>query len=224
MAGRKRGGLGAELSFENGLTDIESKVSANGFQAGVWLAPFIVSASTTLAQDNPDWFVPGAVFPHPKNGDMLVLDPTHPEAAEYMRGFISQIVGWGYRLLKIDFLFMEPISYDGSTAMEGFARGLEIIQEAAGEETIIVGVGSPEIPILPYVDGWRPGGDIALEVTDVNFFFAANQARSLLARWPLCPKNALRCRPSPYQNPAEKRGRPHGLDRCDWRGRVVLKR
>jgi len=177
--------------FENGLTDIESKVSANGFQAGVWLAPFIVSSSTTLAQDNPDWFVPGAVFPHPKNGDMLVLDPTHPEAAEYMRGFVSQIVGWGYRLLKIDFLFAGTYPgprYDGSTAMEGFARGLEIIREAAGEETIIVGVGSPGIPILPYVDGWRPGGDIALEVTDVNFFFGANQARSLLARWPLCQR------------------------------------
>ena len=177
--------------FENGLTDIQIKVNANGFQAGVWLAPFIVSSSTTLARENPHWFVPGAVFPHPKNGDMLVLDPTHPEAADYMRGFISKIVGWGYRLLKIDFLFAGTYPgtrYDGSTAMEGFARGLEIIREAAGEETIIVGVGSPGIPILPYVDGWRPGGDIALEPTDVNYFFAANQARSLLARWPLCQR------------------------------------
>ena len=53
---------------------------------------------------------------------MLVLDPTHPEAAEYMRGFIQQIVGWGYRLLKIDFLFAGTYPgprYDGSTAMEG---------------------------------------------------------------------------------------------------------
>ena len=177
--------------FEGGLTGINAKVTENGFQAGVWLAPYIVSASTQLAVNNPDWFVPGAIFPHPKNGDMLVLDPTHPEAAEYMRGFIQQIVGWGYRLLKIDFLFAGTYPgprYDGSTAMEGFARGLEIIREAAGEETIIVGVGSPGIPILPFVDGWRPGGDIALEVTDVNFFFAANQARSLLARWPLCQR------------------------------------
>ena len=76
-----------------------------------------------------------------------------------MREFIQQIVSWGYRLLKIDFLFAGTYPgpcYDGSTAMEGFARGLEIIREAAGEETIIVGVGSPGIPILPLsTDGAR---------------------------------------------------------------------
>ena len=177
--------------FPAGLTDIARQVRDKGFEPGVWLAPYLVSASTQLAQDNPDWFVPGAMFPHPKNGEMLVLDPTHPEAAAYMRDFISTIVGWGYKLLKIDFLFAGTYPgarHDGSTAMEGFARGLEVIREAAGSETLIVGVGSPGIPILPYVDGWRAGGDIALEVTDVNYFFGANQARSLMARWPLCQR------------------------------------
>ena len=85
--------------FEGGLTGINAKVTENGFQAGVWLAPISYRhrhSSPWITRLVRTW----RCFSASQNGDMLVLDPTHPEAAEYMRGFIQQIVGWGYRLLK----------------------------------------------------------------------------------------------------------------------------
>ena len=132
-------------------------------------------------------------YNHGKNGKMFVLDVTHPEAAKHLSQVISTLVGWGYDLLKIDFLFagtFEGQRVESLTPMAAYARALEIIRKAAGEETLLLAVGSPGLASLPWVDGWRVGGDIALETSDVAWAYLPNQARSVAARWPLCRATA----------------------------------
>ncbi|MBK8999786.1 MAG: alpha-galactosidase [Myxococcales bacterium] len=175
--------------FPSGLSGLAKDLKAEGFQTGVWLAPLLVDEDSATAQAHPEWMVGGASFEHSKNGKMFVLDVTHPEAAKHLGQVIAQIVGWGYDLLKIDFLFagtFEGQRAEPVTPMEAYARALQIIREAAGEDTLLLAVGSPGLASLPFVDGWRVGGDIAFQVSDVAWAFLPSQARSVAARWPLC--------------------------------------
>ncbi len=175
--------------FPNGLDGLVADLNADGFETGVWLAPFLVEEDNALVVNHPEWFVKDAAYGHATDGWMKILDPTHPEAAEHMKGFISRIAGWGLDFIKIDFLFagmFEGERHEDVTPVEAYNRGLAIIREAAGEDTIILTVGAPPFPSMIYADAWRLGGDIALEPFGPDWAFAVNQARSIAARWPFC--------------------------------------
>jgi hypothetical protein len=175
--------------FPSGLDGLARDLKAQGFAMGVWLAPLLVAADTALAREHPEWFVGGVEYNHIKNGRMRVLDVTHPEAAAHLAATIRRIVGWGYTLLKIDFLFAgtyEGRRYEDVTGMQAYHRALQILREAAGESTTLVAVAIPPVASFPYVDVWRVGFDIAVEQVGPSWHFAVSQARSLGARWFLC--------------------------------------
>ena len=175
--------------FPSGLAGLAADLRADGFTVGVWLAPLLVDLKSSVATDHPDWLVGGATYNHPSHGTMGVLDVTHPAALAHLKGVISGLVADGLDLLKIDFLFAG--TYGGEraapvTGMEAFRLALEAIREAAGEDTVLLAVGAPGVPVLPWVDAWRVGGDIALEPFGAAWAWLPNQARSVAARWPLC--------------------------------------
>jgi len=102
---------------------------------------------------------------------------------------IERIVGWGYDLLKIDFLFAGTFEGERAqdvTGMEAYARALEIIREAAGEDVVLLAVGAPALASLPHVDAWRVGPDIALEPFGVQWAWLPSQARTLATRALYC--------------------------------------
>ena len=175
--------------FPSGLDGLAADLSAQGFAMGVWLAPLLVSVDAPLASAHPEWLVEGAVFPHPVEGEMRVLDVTHPEAAAHLQEVIQTLVGWGYDFLKIDFLFAG--TYEGGhhvpvTGMAHYHQAMALIREAAGPETVLLAVASPGIATTAYADGWRVGHDIAYEPIGAHWAFIPNQLRSVAARWPIC--------------------------------------
>lgn len=175
--------------FPSGLSGLADELEADGFEVGVWIAPLLVDEDSDVALAHPEWLVGGAEYDHPKHGVMRVLDVTHPEAALHLQAVISTLVASGLSLLKIDFLFagtFEGERFEDVTGMQAYERALALIREAAGEDTLVLAVGAPGVPSLPFVDAWRLGGDIAFENTDVAWPFVASQARSVSARWPLC--------------------------------------
>lgn len=176
--------------FPSGLDGLAADLHAQGYEVGVWLAPFLVTQDSSLVADHPDWFLPAVdAYNHASNGAMRVLDVTHPSAAAHITAFISRIVSWGYDFLKIDFLFAgswEAPRFEQVTGLEAYHRGLELIRDAAGRDTILLAVGAPPLPSFPYVDAWRVGPDIAFEPMGPSWHFAVNQARTIAARWPLC--------------------------------------
>ncbi len=185
--------------FPSGLDGLAKDLGNQGFVVGVWLAPLLAEEGSEVFQKHPEWFVKGPTFPHLKIGKMHVLDPTHPGAAKHLHDVIATIVGWGYSLLKIDFLFAG--TWEGQraqpvTGIEAYHRALAIIREAAGDKTLLLGVGAPAFPTIEYVDLWRVGGDIAVEpFVDPHFAFVASQLRMLNARWALCRR--VLCDPDP---------------------------
>lgn len=177
--------------FPSGLAGLSKDVRAAGWHFGVWLAPFLVDADLALVKQHPDWFLPGVTFYHLKNGEMRVLDVTHPAAAAHLTGVIEQLATWGVELIKIDFLFaalLEAPRHDGkSTALSSYRAGLQMIRNVATKHGMrVVAVGAPPVPTLEFADGWRSGTDIAVENFGAVWAFVPNQLRALAARIPYC--------------------------------------
>ncbi|MCC6648331.1 MAG: alpha-galactosidase [Polyangiaceae bacterium] len=179
----------SEARFPSGLDGLARDLDADGARLGVWLAPLLASGESEVWAAHPDWFVPGLVYPHPKHGDMRVLDVTHPGAAAHLTAALEQLVAWGVSLVKIDFLFAgtwDGARREGVTGAEAYERALSLVRAAVGEQTLIVAVGAPPLPTLAYADAWRVGPDIALEGPSVSWTFVAHEARALAARTPFC--------------------------------------
>ena len=184
--------------FPDGLDVLAADLKEEGFATGVWLAPLLVDEDIELASRHPEWLVEGTTWNHSKHGPMRILDPTHPEAAAHLRATVERIVSWGYDLLKIDFLFAGTFPggrHEAVTGLQAYHRALSVIREAAGPDVILLAVGAPQTPSLPYADAWRLGNDIAFENVGASWPFVANQARSVAARWPVCL--AVLCDPDP---------------------------
>ena len=184
--------------FPDGISGLATTLHNRGLSVGIWLAPLLVLEDSALAKAHPAWFVKGAAFVHLKMGRLLVLDATHPEAAAHLHETITTIVSWGVDLLKIDFLFAGLFNggrHADVTATESFNLALSVIRDAAGPDTVLLGVGAPPIPTLKWVDAWRMGPDIAVENFGAVWAFLPNELRAMGARWPLC--RATLCDPDP---------------------------
>lgn len=179
----------ASPDFPDGMQSIAQQLISEGFMPGIWLAPLLVSASAPTVLEHPDWFLPEATFTHLGHGEMRILDVTHPDAAQWLIDSIQHLVNAGFTLLKIDFLFAGTYTssrFEPMPAMSAYHRAISLIRAAAGEDVVLVAVGAPPIAGFEFIDTWRLGPDIALELFDASWFFVPGPARATAARWPFC--------------------------------------
>jgi len=156
--------------FPHGLGWLASQVRQAGYTPGIWLAPFIALRRSRLFQEHRDWFVKGmdgvpvaVAFSLDWGDRYYALDLTHPEVQEWVAKLIRHMVTLGFGYLKLDFLFAAAIDgfrYDPQqTRVQALRKGLEIIREAAGEQTFLLGCGVPLLPAVGLVDAMRIGPD-----------------------------------------------------------------
>ena len=175
--------------FPSGLKKLAADFKADGMEMGLWLAPLLVDADLPVVKEHPDWLVAGAKFDHLMNGEMRVLDVTHPAARAHLQTQLKALRASGITLLKIDFLFAgtwEGARHLPVTGMEAYAQALDAIREAVGPETILLAVGAPPLPTIGRIDGWRFGPDIAVEPFGASWYFLPGELRTLAVRWPYC--------------------------------------
>ncbi|MHA1130604.1 MAG: alpha-galactosidase [Candidatus Helarchaeota archaeon] len=159
--------------FPLGLKHVADQITAEGLKPGLWIAPFLISKSSQLFKDHPDWVIKD------RNGDPMEaeinpewgifnkfygLDCTHPEAQDWLRSLFKTIVkNWGYKFIKLDFMFaaaIDGIFYDKSlTRIQAYRMGLKIIRKAVGDDVFILACGAPLGPSIGLVNGMRIGGD-----------------------------------------------------------------
>jgi alpha-galactosidase len=97
--GAARDGAGPVAQFAPGYPDMAElarQMKNRGVRPGIWTRPTLTTEK--LAEG---WRLPAAGG-RPK-GDLIVLDPTIPEALAHMRESVATIRGWGYELIKHDF-------------------------------------------------------------------------------------------------------------------------
>ncbi len=159
--------------FGSGLASLVERIKKNGFQAGVWVAPFVASEHSEIFRDRPDWFVrdednnPIVVGENPLwLGKFYALDLTNPKVLDHIRGIFTKLKEDGFEYFKIDFLYHAAIlgrRFDQTvTRAQAIRKGLSVIREAVGND-MILGCGAPIGPCVGMVNMMRIGNDIATD-------------------------------------------------------------
>jgi alpha-galactosidase len=155
--------------FPSGMDGFATRTRRAGLVPGIWLAPFLAQRTAPVLREHPDWFVhddEGRPVRAGRNwgDDYFGLDLTHPDALAFVAGTIRTVVGWGYGLLKLDFLFSGAIPgrrREDVARERAYRRGVEVIREAAGEDVLLLACGAPIVPSLGVFDSIRIGPDVA---------------------------------------------------------------
>jgi hypothetical protein len=175
------------VNFPSGMDGVAQKINELGFIPGIWLAPFLISDSAPVFFQHNDWLL------RDENGTLLkydryyILDTTNPDAMGWLLNEIRKIIGWGYRYLKLDFLFAgayEAKRFEGGTSMMAYRKALKaILEEAKKAGAYILACGAPLIPTAGLAHGARIGADIAFSAIPYNFSFIKNEARNIANRF-----------------------------------------
>jgi alpha-galactosidase len=159
--------LSGRFRSREGIADA---IRARGRRAGIWTAPFLVDPGSELAAAHPDWLVRDEAggFTHAGHNwghDLRVLDTTHPEAAAYLTDVFRTLRAEGYDYFKVDFLYagaLAGVRHDGAAdALTAYRSGIELIREAIGPESYLLGCGAPVLPSIGLFDAMRVSPDTA---------------------------------------------------------------
>lgn len=170
--------------FPSGLESLIKKVSDQGYRAGIWVGPFMVSQNSEVYKNHPDWLLKnsdGSLFydgVFPENDTTYVLDSSHPEAFEYLRTVFRTFRKMGVTYYKTDFLdwgFRNSMHWKrhtpGKTSAQYLTDVLTMIREEIGEESMWLGCIAPFPPLVGFVDAVRVAYDVGSgwnEVTHNN--------------------------------------------------------
>jgi len=174
-------------NFPSGMSGIAEQLKGMGFIPGIWMAPFLVSDTAPVYSQHPEWLL------RDENGSFLkyeryfILDTTHPEALNWLMSEIDKILNWGYRYLKLDFLFAgayEGKRFNHETSMQAFRATMgKILAKAESTGAYVLACGTPIIPTAGLAHGARIGGDIAFSAIRYNYSFVKNEARNIALRF-----------------------------------------
>ena len=159
----------ANADFPGGMVAMADRIHAAGFTPGLWLAPLIAQSTSHLAAER------GELLLRDEAGDPVVaginwgspyyaLDPTAEATLAFLGDLIEEVRGWGYRYLKLDFLYAGAFPGVHANAMPreaAYHRACEAMRSAAGDDCYLLACGAPILASLGLFDGIRIGPDVA---------------------------------------------------------------
>lgn len=163
--------------FPSEMKALAERIRGSGYRPGLWLAPFLLHEDSAALRDHPEMALKtrtGATFLVGAGGERCaVLDCTHPGAEAWLRTVIDAVRQWGYDRLRLGALnsavqVASEVAYStaGTTGVANLRRGLEIIREVAGEETLILASDCAFGPAIGLVDAMQVGPDAGSVWTD----------------------------------------------------------
>jgi hypothetical protein len=166
-----------EDRFPHGPAWLARRIRARGLRPGLWMAPFTPSPASRLAAEHPDWIADWTAIGDVIGGDDLILDLTHPEVLDYLRGLFARFRGeWGFDWFKMDFAYWALLGtgfHDPArTREEAWHEAVGIIREELGPDAFFLTIsatglnyrhadaGRITLDSMPVWDG-QPGVDPA---------------------------------------------------------------
>ncbi|NOY97752.1 MAG: alpha-galactosidase [Chloroflexi bacterium] len=154
--------------FPSGMDELAAQIRRSGRTPGLWLAPLIMTPSSRLYRQHPDWLL------HDENGKpvsagfnwgepLYALDTTHPDVLNWLRALMQKVRVWGYDYVKLDFLYAGALPGKRHIDMpreQAYRHGLTIIREALGDAYFLT-CGAPILPSIGLCDAIRVGPDVA---------------------------------------------------------------
>ena len=167
--------------FPCGMKALADAIHEKGFQAGLWLAPFVACQKSKLYQEHPKWF-----YFHERQpwycgsnwGGFYALDFDYPEVREYLKETFRRVFEeWGFDLVKLDFLYAAaPFGDEKETRAGRMIRAMEFLRELCGDK-LILGCGVPLMPAFGLVDYCRISCDVGLDWDDSPWMRLVNLER-----------------------------------------------
>ena len=162
-------------NFPSGMKALAERIHATGYEAGLWLAPFVCEQKSTLFKNHPDWLLrdhqqrPLVAGRNPGwSGLFYALNPFHREVQAYLRTVFQTVLqDWHYDMVKLDFLYAAALM-----PPEGMTRGMvmeqvmQMLRQWVGEDRKILGCGVPLAAAAGHTDYCRIGPDVGLEWED----------------------------------------------------------
>ena len=157
--------------FPHGLKGMVEEIHASGFQAGLWLAPFVCEKDSALFRQHPDWLLKmdGAPWCCGSNwSSFYALDIDNPAVLDYLHRVFDRVLNdWGFDLVKLDFLYgAAPFGNARESRAARMYRAMELLRSLCGQKTIL-GCGVPVMPAFGLVDYCRVSCDVSLDWNDV---------------------------------------------------------
>ncbi|TDD63388.1 alpha-galactosidase [Kribbella antibiotica] len=156
--------------FPSGMRSLTERITAGGMRPGLWIAPFIVLPTSTVAREHPEYVLRSAdgqpvVAGNNWGTGYWALDLTHPGVQEHLAALIHRVVHeWGFTYLKLDFInagAIPGVRASGTPREQAYRDALALIREVAGPEVYLLGSGGLLLPSLGLIDGLRSGPDVA---------------------------------------------------------------
>jgi alpha-galactosidase len=137
--------------FPRGMKAVASDIESAGMIPGLWLAPFIVTKKARVYRERPDWLLrdeEGNLVRagwNPKwDGVYYCLDISRDDVLAYLEGLTGAALEWGFRYLKLDFLYagflggLAPAAYDRACAVLTAKTA-----DPLGKSAVYLGCGLP---------------------------------------------------------------------------------
>jgi alpha-galactosidase len=170
--------------FRHKMKDICLNIRSEGFEPAMWVAPFISSEKSHVFRNNPGWFIKDesgvplctekVTFRGWRDAPWYFLDPTHPEALEYIKNvFRIMKHEWKVDYFKLDANCWGALPFgvrfnNDVTSVEAYRIGLEALWEVCGADTYLLGCNAPLWPSLGIVNGMRVTNDIDRNIGSIK--------------------------------------------------------
>ena len=151
--------------FPHGMAWLAREIASLGLRPGLWVAPLLVAAGTPIHREHRDWLLHDQAGNLLTMGDNCFLDPTHPQALAWLAEVFTALRGWGYAYFKLDFLFVATCQgacyHDRRRPrLAAYRQVLQVIREAVGPESFLLGGTSLLAANVGLVDGCRVSTDV----------------------------------------------------------------
>lgn len=152
----------ANEKFPHGMKYMADKIYEAGYVPGIWIAPLMVSKTSSIYRDHKDWLIMDSDY---TGGNRFYLDFSVEGAAKWLYDLFRKIcVEWGYKYIKVDFIVdrlgMGGYKDKSFNAMKNFREFIRIIREAITEDTYFITCTAPISPSVKYATGTRLTHDI----------------------------------------------------------------
>ena len=154
--------------FPNGMKAVADRINKAGMTAGLWLAPFVCEEKSDIFRDKKEWLLKDENGEPVRAGSnwsgFYTLDIYNEEVRAYLKNVFRTITEeWGFKLLKLDFLYAACIlpRRDKTRGMV-MSDGMDFLRECAGTAKIL-GCGVPLASAFGKVAYCRIGTDVTPE-------------------------------------------------------------